>query len=298
MFLPRLAIQRSGLLAPRPLVRQRASQNARHSIKEQYSVGRLQQRTFIAGFRDRFVQGGGFRQISMVKVVAVIAFVTYLIPSNPYSKSLTTFRSAFTITAVGTTVYRYYQFLEKCMNKFPEPVGNELRKAIFYRKQGDAKLAVEKYRRALELAAETNMFALSDEIISLKCELAEYLGENGRQDKEMEIFWSVWNELIRAAQVFEGVEQQRIAKRAVFVGLKLGALLSQSGMRKREEEVLTSSVELMLRHSMETAPSVPVVKDSKEGDAEDEDTPDYFFTKEEMGAALESMDRGDYLGIT
>lgn len=148
--------------------------------------------------------------------------------------------------------------------------------------------SLEHYRKALEEAAECQMNPLSDEVTGVKIDIATFLGERGRKDKEMEVLWGVWDELSRAYGVYPpGKERRRLAKRAVETGIKLGAVAGERGMKKRQEEVLTKAVELMLNEfPIDEQGEFKRVEDASELEKGENK---YRFTNEELGAALEAL---------
>jgi hypothetical protein len=75
------------------------------------------------------------------------------------------------------TIYLYFTFFNgPRFSRFPEPIANSLRRALYYTNVSpDPKLALKYYRKALEQCNELQLDPFSDEVLGIRIQTAAWL---------------------------------------------------------------------------------------------------------------------------
>ena len=179
----------------------------------------------------------------------------------------------------------YVNYTAKINERFPEPVANKLRRALYFTSQDvQPQKAADYYKQALELAAELGMDPMSDEIIGVKLTFAAMLENLGAFDRAIETLEIVRRDCQKYVELVGGREgmrgqRTRVLKKVVQLSVKLGELYSNEHLRNTEaaERNLVQAVEVTLGELQRRA---------KEGIKENEGD---WLTEEEIGATLECM---------
>lgn len=107
---------------------------------------------------------------------------------HPFSVTLATF---FILFGAGTLVYVnyiYQTYIIGAFHKFPEPVAQKLRRALWYTNNDlQPKEAVKYYKQALEVADEIGMDPFSDEILGVKIQVAALMEKIQNYPKAIEV---------------------------------------------------------------------------------------------------------------
>ncbi|MCJ1407145.1 hypothetical protein MMC19_001215 [Ptychographa xylographoides] len=192
------------------------------------------------------------------------------------------------LTGAGSllyTSYVYNSYIVGSFHKFPEPVANKLRRALYYSNiDVNPKKAVEYYRQALALADEVGMDPFSDEIIGTKITLAALMERINQHQKAIDILEIVrkdcnkWLETI-GKQEDRKVDRTRVLAKTVGISVKLGDLYANEYIADKDaaEKNLIEGVEISLKEQ----------KRREDEGIEDEEGP--WMSNEEMGGALESL---------
>ena len=190
------------------------------------------------------------------------------------------------LTGAGSllyTSYVYNSYIVGSFHKFPEPVANKLRRALYYSNiDVNPKKAVEYYRQALALADEVGMDPFSDEIIGTKITLAALMERINQHQKAIDILEIVrkdcnkWLETI-GKQEDRKVDRTRVLAKTVGISVKLGDLYANEYIADKDaaEKNLIEGVEISLKEQ----------KRREDEGIEDEEGP--WMSNEEMGGALE-----------
>ncbi|KAH8702089.1 TPR domain protein [Talaromyces proteolyticus] len=101
--------------------------------------------------------------LAMISIIAASAFFTY-------------------------AIYIQTRQVNPRVTRFPDPVANELRKALYYTEVNlEPHKALDHYKEALKIAAELNMSPFSDEVIGIKLQVAEMLVKAGLHKNAVQV---------------------------------------------------------------------------------------------------------------
>ncbi|KAI9881622.1 MAG: hypothetical protein M1830_000187 [Pleopsidium flavum] len=208
-----------------------------------------------------------------------------LFRENPFSVSLATF---FILFGVGTLFYANYvynTYIIGAFHKFPEPVAQKLRRALYYTNISlSPKDAVKYYSQALQVADEMGMDPFSDEILGVKIQLAGLMEKIQQYQKAIEILETVrkdcllWVDQLGGKEGNEG-KRTRVLGKTIAISVKLGELYTNEYVAETEaaEEKLIWAVETILKEKKRRED-----EGVKPGEGR-------WMTDEEIGAALESL---------
>lgn len=186
------------------------------------------------------------------------------------------------MASIMYATYIYNAYVVPISQRFPEPVANKLRRAIFYSNvELDPQRAVDYYKQALALAAETGMDQFSDEIIGVKLTLVALMEKIGKHQLAIDILeilrTDCLNHVEELAPSGESNDRARILGKTVAISLKLGELYGNQYIDDSEavERNLVTAVEIGLREEIRREEE----NVGKAGDG--------WMESEEMGATME-----------
>ncbi|KAI9813662.1 MAG: hypothetical protein M1827_003733 [Pycnora praestabilis] len=179
--------------------------------------------------------------------------------------------------------YVYKSYIVDAFHKFPEPVAQKLRRALYYTNISlSPQDAMKYYRQALAVADEVGMDPFSDEIIGVKIQVAALLEKIQQFQKAIDVLEIVRNDCLKWIDLYgakEGKEgdRTRILGKTVGVSVKLGELYANEFVREQEaaEGALVWAVETVLKEKKRRED-----QGVKPGEGE-------WMTDEEIGGALE-----------
>jgi len=117
----------------------------------------------------------------------------------------------FVVANIALIIYKYY-FSER-FTKYPKPVADALRKAIYYSHYySDPKRALLAWNLALQLCNEHNLDPFSMEVLGIRFEAAHWLEKIGVYDQALKAWDAVWNDCRRWVEYFDnGVKEGKTA---------------------------------------------------------------------------------------
>lgn len=96
------------------------------------------------------------------------------------------------------------------MGSYPEKVGLKLRRAIYFTDiSPDSAQAMKAYVQALQIASETGMHPLSDEVIGIKTELVRFLEKTGNAKNAIDVLEALKGDCLKAIELLGKDEQYR-----------------------------------------------------------------------------------------
>lgn len=168
-------------------------------------------------------------------------------------------------------MYLYNELVDKPLRAYPPHVAQSLKTALYYASRGDVSKMVSNFKAAIQSAEEAGMHPLSDEVAGLKIQCAHMLAqldEGRHRTKAVDVMEHVLDEAAAGAQYFEKErrlpDRNRVLKRAVLLGYKVGEMYDDLGDHKSAREAMEWSTETLLkegirRHSLK-------ITDADEGD--------------------------------
>lgn len=179
--------------------------------------------------------------------------------------------------------YVYNTYIVAAFHKYPEPVAQKLRRALYYTNISlSPPDAIKYYKQALEVADELGMDPFSDEILGVKIQLAALLEKCHNYQRAIDVLEIVRRDCMRWMEQlgdkhFEDGKRTRVLQRCVGISVKLGELYANEYVLEREaaEEALVWAVETVLREKRRRE-----VEGAKEGEGD-------WMNDEEIGGALE-----------
>lgn len=213
-----------------------------------------------------------------------------LFKKNPILVSLASLSILFGAGVLLYSNYVYSSYIVGAFHKFPEPVAQKLRRALYYTNISlDPKNAVKYYRQALEVADEVGMDPFSDEIIGVKVQLAALFEKCQNYRRAIDVLEIVKGDCQRWVKERGGLEgaeakRTRLLGKTVGINVKLGELYANEYVLDREaaEARLVEAVETVLREKQ---------RRETEGVKPDEGE---WLTDEEIGGSLEGESRAPY----
>ena len=185
------------------------------------------------------------------------------------------------MTALGRFAYKYKRDLIDGLHKFPEPVAQKLRQAIWYTNQDlQPNVALKYYLEAIQVAATYGMDPYSDEIIGVKIQIAALMEKAEQYKKAVEVLDLLRTDCLNWIDVKgngEAAGRNRMLGWAVKISVKEGELLSNAyvGDVALAEERLVWAVETALKEQR---------RRDEEGVKEGEGP---WLSNEELGGSLE-----------
>lgn len=200
-----------------------------------------------------------------------------------------TFASLFILLGVfslGYANYLYQDYIIASFHKYPEPVAQKLRRALYYTNVDlQPKNAIKYYRQALQLAEEIGMDPFSDEIMGVKIQVASMMEKIGQHSKAIQVLEILRRDSLQWIEQLGGLEQNKqkrthVLQKCVGISIKLGELYSQPVIYNRDmaEARLVWAVETVLKERQR--------RDTLKVSEEEEGS---WLSDSEIGAAMESL---------
>lgn len=182
--------------------------------------------------------------------------------------------------------YRYQTYIIAAFHKYPEPVAQKLRRAIYFTNEDlQPKEALKYYRQALQIAEEMGMDPFSDEIMGVKIQVAALMERIQQYSKAIQVLEILKRDSLEWLERFGGLEHNKkkrteVLSKCVRISTKLGELYGQPVIYNREvaEERLVWAVETVMKERQR--------RDTNNISDEDEGP---WLNDEEIGAAMESL---------
>ncbi|KAE8383505.1 hypothetical protein BDV26DRAFT_91707 [Aspergillus bertholletiae] len=193
---------------------------------------------------------------------------------NPILLPLALF-SAATATALFTYIaYVEYTRVAPQYHKFPPPVAESLRSAVYYTEVDlNPPKALQAYKEALRVGIEMGMHPFSDEVVGIKIQVAMMLERAGLVKASVEVLERTKGEImgfvegkdrgegvigvkveggeekVKEMDEFEKQQRDRVLKKAVGIEMKLAELYSSDYIQdeKKAEAAQVAAVELCLK---------------------------------------------------
>ncbi|KAL1303967.1 hypothetical protein AAFC00_000414 [Neodothiora populina] len=205
---------------------------------------------------------------------------------HPYQVSLAGVIILFASGCIVYANYLYQSYIIASFHKYPEPVAQKLRRALYYTNTDlQPKEALKYYKQALEIANELGMDPFSDEIIGVKIQVAALMERINNFPKAIEVLEILKRDMLNWEELLGGLERNkqkrtRVLKQAIAVSVKLGELYSNPYVQdpKTAEERLVWAVETTLREKARREKAN--VNSEEEGEWMDDN---------EIGASLEAL---------
>ncbi|KAK6003859.1 hypothetical protein QM012_008709 [Aureobasidium pullulans] len=205
--------------------------------------------------------------------------------AHPYLVSLAAAAILAGSAGIAYANYLYSTYIIASFHKYPEPVAQKLRRAIYYTNIDlDPKNAIKYYKQALEIANEIGMDPFSDEIIGVKVQVSGLMEKIQNYPKAIQVLEILRTDCLAWEQKFgqledHGEKRTRIMKLLVAMSVKLGELYSNQYIQdaKAAEEKLVWALETSLREKQRR--QEPGVLE-KEGE---------WMSDDEMGASMEAL---------
>ncbi|KAH7326133.1 hypothetical protein B0I35DRAFT_126555 [Stachybotrys elegans] len=106
------------------------------------------------------------------------------------------------LAATLPTFYRTFYGPE--MSKFPEPVANTLRRAIYYTiSKPEPELALKYYQKAMQECADIGLDPFSDEVLGIRIYVAGWLEKIGNYANAIQVIESIRSDCLRWVDVME-----------------------------------------------------------------------------------------------
>ncbi|KAA8903022.1 hypothetical protein FN846DRAFT_891277 [Sphaerosporella brunnea] len=154
-------------------------------------------------------------------------------------------------TAIGAgayTVYLYNELVEKPLSIYPSEAAAMIKRALYYASRGEVGDMANAFKQAIQIAEQSVMHPLSDEVAGLKTECAQLLlkAKDGQYAaKAVEILEHVLDEAYAGAKCFEKQSRwkgrNKVLKRAVLLGYKIGEIYQDLGKDDKAEEPMEES---------------------------------------------------------
>ena len=205
---------------------------------------------------------------------------------HPYQVSLAGACIVFASGCIVYANYLYQSYIIASFHKYPEPVAQKLRRALYFTNSDlQPKEALKYYKQALEIANEIGMDPFSEEIMGVKIQVAALMERIQNWPKAIEVLEILkrdclqWEELLGRLDRNKA-KRTRVLKTTIAVSIKLGELYSNEYVHdpKTAEERLVWAVETTLREKAR--------RDAADTNPTDEGD---WMTDDEIGASLEAL---------
>lgn len=113
----------------------------------------------------------------------------------------------------------YLTFYGSAFSKYPEPVANTLRKAIYYSNyKPDPELALKYYKKAMQQCAEVGLDPFSDEVLGIRIQVSAWLQKLENHSAAVEVLESVFSDCQKWISVMEkSVEDGQVDKKGYYI---------------------------------------------------------------------------------
>ncbi|KAK4191535.1 hypothetical protein QBC35DRAFT_470573 [Podospora australis] len=111
---------------------------------------------------------------------------------------------------IGATVWAYFKyFYSKEFTRYPEPVAQSLRKALYFSNfEPDPQRALKYYKQAIQRADEAGLDPFSDEYMGIKITVAGWLEKIENFKNAIDVLENLLNDCKRWVEVFEKAEKE------------------------------------------------------------------------------------------
>lgn len=217
---------------------------------------------------------------------SVAANARTLFRNHPFSVTLAVIIILGGTATLGYANYFYQTYIIGAFHKYPEPVAQKLRRALYFTNTDlQPQEALKYYKQALQVAEEMEMDPFSDEIIGVKIQVAFLMEKVSQWHKAIEVLERVRNDNLKWIELFGNLEHNKVRRtnilaKTIAISVKLGELYGHPTIYDRDmaEERLVWAVEASLKEQQR--------RQSNQVSEEDEGK---WLTNEEIGASLESL---------
>ncbi|KAJ6443255.1 TPR domain-containing protein [Purpureocillium lavendulum] len=124
---------------------------------------------------------------------------------SPATTSISIVLLILTLAISAVAVRAYFQaFYNSQFSRYPEPVANTLRRAIYYTNvRPEPELALKYYKKAMEQCAELGLDPFSDEVIGIRIQTSFWLQKIGNYKPAIEVLESVLDDCRKWVDVME-----------------------------------------------------------------------------------------------
>lgn len=218
---------------------------------------------------------------------------------------------ALTVFGFGCLGLGLYQYFWSDIQKYPVPVRQALRKALYYENYGnDASLAIDYYRQALELALESEALENnSPHVTGILIQYGTLLEKEGRAREARDVLSNCIGYLLnmKPEDITSQIQNIELSNteltgsdRLKILGIaqKLGDLSTELKDDKAAEKWYSWSVEQMFKSTVSKADGSGVEIDAKDKLFNAENMPKWL-THTDVGASMEALaafyaERGNY----
>ena len=153
------------------------------------------------------------------------------------------------------TTYLYTAYTVPINEKFPEPVANKLRRALYYTNvEPQPGKANQYYKQAVELCKQHGMHPYSDEVMGIRLTFVDMLEKTGDHDNAINALELMradclnWVERVAGDAAFVG-HRTRVLAKTVGMSIKLGELYACEYIKEPElaEKNLIQGIEMAFR---------------------------------------------------
>lgn len=209
-----------------------------------------------------------------------------LFAKHPFSVTLAIIAMGIGASGIIYANYVYQTYIIASFHKYPEPVAQKLRRAVYYTNMDlQPQEAIKYYKQALEIANEIPMDPFSDEIIGVKIQVAALMEKIQQWRKAIEVLERVRSDNLAWLEKFGSLDHNKIRRtnvlaKTVGITVKLAELYGQPAIWDRDtaQERLMWAVETVLQEKQRR--QTLKVKEEEEGT---------WMNDNEVGAALEAL---------
>ncbi|KYK60273.1 TPR Domain containing protein [Drechmeria coniospora] len=124
---------------------------------------------------------------------------------SPASTSISLILLILTLAAAVVAVRAYMKtFYNAQFSRYPEPIANTLRRAIYYTNiKPEPELALKYYKKAMEQCAELGLDPFSDEVLGIRVQVSFWLQKINSHKSAIDVLESVLKDLKKWVEVME-----------------------------------------------------------------------------------------------
>ncbi|EGR47809.1 uncharacterized protein TRIREDRAFT_4428 [Trichoderma reesei QM6a] len=140
---------------------------------------------------------------------------------NPTATTLNILLLLFTFAFSAVAIRAYVNtFYNSQFSRYPEPVANTLRRAIYYTNyKPDPELALRYYKKAMEQCAEIGLDPFSDEVLGIRIQVAFWLEKINSHKAAIDVLESVLGDCRKWIDVMEqSVKDGKVDEQGRYVG--------------------------------------------------------------------------------
>ncbi|KAF9336203.1 hypothetical protein BG006_009367 [Podila minutissima] len=236
------------------------------------------------------------------------AFSTTSSSSSNVRRHLPAAAVALILGGLSLTGYGLWQFYTSGVNAFPEPIRNDLRKALYYQNYGnDCDKAVGYYRKALSAAmVHPDLRVDGPEVTGIMIQLGTMFQDMGRNKDAIDVLVMAFECLVHDADQSQSQEQEQHGPcvmdgptrlKTVGIAQKLGDLYHAIRQDQQAERYYLWSVEQLLKNHDERVQAGDQSQERLENARDQEAMKKQFnfdklpswMTKTDLGASLEAL---------